>query len=528
MAKSMTQNVSYPSPHIGAFVLETLTLGMYGEPRHTLREYVQNSFDSIRAGLRTRDIKERGIVTIIINPDKITIKDNGLGVAADQAWKTLTSVGASKKDRQRDAGFRGIGRLAGMAYCDQLIFKTSFPGETTLTKVMFDCKKLLKAMAPDEGGDIELAQLLEDSIEFNQDDSGAEAGSHFFEVTLEGLANAPNTLTDPKQVQEYLSETVPVEFAEDWKRRHEIEANFKSFFGHSLETIDLFVETNGQQIKICKPYGESYSFAKGSAQLESIKFYHDDEGCYWGWIGYLSESAAVTDDATRGLRTRVRNIQVDGTELFEGLFTQVKQSYGRFTNYYVGEIHIEPERVIPNARRDGFEENAQWLSIKGRLIRNICQPLAKQAYAASQKSQTDVKKVVDDVDKLVEKSHRLAQSSSATYDEVVELMYSARQLRRKATAAMKIVGDLEEAAAAEGETKSELKGSALQEAARSMDNVESQARTLVGKFLEDDEKSAALRRRMREEIVKELLDIVNPLVDPGTYQKIRRKLMGRY
>ena len=29
---------SMPVPHIGAFVLETLTLGMYGEPRHTLRE----------------------------------------------------------------------------------------------------------------------------------------------------------------------------------------------------------------------------------------------------------------------------------------------------------------------------------------------------------------------------------------------------------------------------------------------------------------------------------------------------------
>jgi hypothetical protein len=41
-------------PHIGAFVLETLTLGMYGEPRHTLREYVQNSFDAIRAAQRTR------------------------------------------------------------------------------------------------------------------------------------------------------------------------------------------------------------------------------------------------------------------------------------------------------------------------------------------------------------------------------------------------------------------------------------------------------------------------------------------
>ena len=157
----MTDEVSKPDggdqtsgravPHIGAFVLETLTLGMYGEPRHTLREYVQNSFDAIRAAQRTRFLKDRGKVTISISPEAIKILDNGLGVPADQAWKTLTSVGASKKDRQRDAGFRGIGRLAGMAYCDKLIFRTTFPGETTLTEITFDCAKLLKAMGPDEG-----------------------------------------------------------------------------------------------------------------------------------------------------------------------------------------------------------------------------------------------------------------------------------------------------------------------------------------------------------------------------------------
>ncbi|UXN57538.1 hypothetical protein [Phyllobacterium zundukense] len=67
---------------------------------------------------------------------------------AEQAWNTLTSIGASKKDRQRDAGFRGIGRLAGMAYCDKVIFRTTFPGETALTVIEFDCAQLLKAMKP--------------------------------------------------------------------------------------------------------------------------------------------------------------------------------------------------------------------------------------------------------------------------------------------------------------------------------------------------------------------------------------------
>ena len=35
-------------PYFGGFVLETLTIGMYGEARNAIREYIQNGFDSIQ------------------------------------------------------------------------------------------------------------------------------------------------------------------------------------------------------------------------------------------------------------------------------------------------------------------------------------------------------------------------------------------------------------------------------------------------------------------------------------------------
>lgn len=512
------------TPHIGAFVLETLTLGMYGEPRHTLREYVQNSFDAIRAAQRTRFLRGRGKVTISIDTDSIVIRDNGLGVRADQAWKTLTSVGASKKDRQRDAGFRGIGRLAGMAYCDELIFRTSFPGETILTTVRFDCEKLLKAMSPDEGGDIELARLLSRSIRFDAEEDAADAADHFFEVTMRGLSNAPDSLTDATEVRQYLSETVPVNFEAGWEWRERIEADYKSYFGIPLETVDVFVKSDGDTKQVLKPYGNSYEHAKGTMELRTVDFYSGENGRYWGWVGRLSESAAVTDWQTRGLRIRVRNIQVDGTELFEKMFTQVKPSYGRFSSYYVGEVHIDAEQVVPNARRDDFEETSQWLDIKSSLMVNICQPLASDAYDASQKGQTNITKVVEDIDSLVDRSRSLADNSRTTYDQVVDLMNSAKRLRRRASSALKIVGDLDETKVDAGEPQAQ-RAAALQDAAKNVETIETQARMLIGRFLDEDERLTALKARLREELLQELLDVVNAFVDPGTYQKIRRQLM---
>jgi hypothetical protein len=510
-------------PYIGAFVLETLTLGMYGEPRHTLREYVQNSFDSIRAAQRTKFLAGRGRVDISINSEAITIRDNGLGVRAALAWSTLTSIGASKKDRQRDAGFRGIGRLAGMAYCDQLTFRTTFPGETLVSTVSFDCRKLLAAMDPDEGGEKELAKLLAEALTFEQRE-GAESEEHYFEVTLLGLHRAPEVLTNVDEICGYLSETVPVDFAPDWTHREAIEADYKSYFGSPMETIDVFVSSGGAETQIFKPYANTYERAKGTAQLESVKFQQGEENRYWGWIGYLSGSGAVTHARTRGLRVRVRNIQVDGTEILETLFANVKPSYGRFSAYYVGEIHIDPERVIPNARRDGFEETAEWIAIKKSLIWNVCDPLAKGAYIASQAEQTDVKKLVEQIRRLIESSQDLANNSRASYDQVVDMMNSAKRLRRRAAAALKFVADLDEAAVETEVNKSETTGKELEQATKDVESVESQARMLIGRFLDEDQRLSALKQRLRQEIIVELLDIVNAFVDPATYQKIKRQL----
>ena len=41
-----------PETQLGVHLLETITLGMYSEPLHCVREYIQNAFDSIRAARR--------------------------------------------------------------------------------------------------------------------------------------------------------------------------------------------------------------------------------------------------------------------------------------------------------------------------------------------------------------------------------------------------------------------------------------------------------------------------------------------
>jgi molecular chaperone HtpG len=499
---------------------------MYGEPRHTLREYVQNAFDSIRSARRLKNLTGAGKVTVTLATDLIKVRDNGMGVSKSQAYRTLTSVGASKKDRQRDAGFRGIGRLAGMAYCDTLIFETTFPGETTLTTVTFDCVKLLKAMDPDSGGDMELSTLLNSAITFAQNDEGATASDHYFEVRMSGLSHAPDNLKNHADVCAYLSETVPVAYDPTWRRAKEIEAGYRAYFGTAIETVDVFVAEGGVETQIYKPYGDHYEHANGETELEAIDFEQDADSRFWGWIGRTKEAVTITDWKTRGLRVRVRNIQVDGTQLVEKLFSEVKPSYGRLSAYYVGEIHIAPELVVPNARRDGFEEKDEWLEIRKDLVEGVCTTLALAAYEASRDKQQEITKVVKQVGDLKKTGARLTQNSKASYEQVVDLLTKARRIRRNATAALKVASSVDATLEEGKELGPNSNVGQLQDAAKDVEAIESQARMLIGRFMEDDEKIASLRARIRSELIEEVLAIVNAHVDPPTYQAIRRSLQA--
>lgn len=513
---------------IGAFVLETLTLGMYGEPRHTLREYVQNSFDAIREAKRSKQFTGKGAVRISYLKNEIRIRDNGAGVSASAAWDTLTSIGASKKDRKNDAGFRGIGRLAGMAYCEKLQFRTSFLGENEVSVITFDAAALLEGMDPDEGGAIELADLLSFNVKLDQSET-TNKETHFFEVALIGLGNAPEELTDVVNVEHYLRETLPLCYNSEWEQTSRILEEYHKYFGQEIPTIDVELISDNQETHLSKHYGDKYKYTKGLMNLDTIRFFdYDDSKRFWGWVGFMEEPGAITDKYTRGIRIRVKNIQVDGTEIFDELFRRCRPSYARFNSYYVGEFFINPSSIVPNARRDGFEETKEWASIKNNFVTNVCEPLAKDAYQRSRAAQEDVEKLLEKIEAYKIKSDSLAESSKATYDQVINLLHEAKSLRVKSQNSLKKISDADAVSADEGENEKQLLDS-LRSAIAIVKTAEDQAKSLIGSVLNNDvdERVQGLRERLRSEIVEEILDLLRPQLETSTYRWIASVLQKR-
>ncbi len=117
---------------VGKNFLENLTVGMYENSFTVYREFIQNSADSIDKAIASGLILEdEAVIDINIEYSKrrITVNDNACGIPMRQFKKKMTDVADSDKDRDIEKGFRGIGRLAGLGYCDRLVFRTSYKGE---------------------------------------------------------------------------------------------------------------------------------------------------------------------------------------------------------------------------------------------------------------------------------------------------------------------------------------------------------------------------------------------------------------
>lgn len=82
-----------------------------------------------------------------------------------------------------------------------------------------------------------------------------------------------------------------------------------------------------------------------------------------GWVAHHEYEGALPNDAlVKGLRLRTGNLQVGDNTLLEELFPET-----RFNSWAVGEIHVLDKKIIPNGRRDHFEQSAHYLNLLNHL-----------------------------------------------------------------------------------------------------------------------------------------------------------------
>lgn len=400
---------------VGKYTLESLTNGMYASPLDMYREYIQNAVDSFDMALNRKAVSiDKLRIDIDIDAEKklVSIKDNGCGISESNAAAMLLDIGNSQKSRSDFRGFRGIGRLAGLGYCDKLIFKTSYENEAVSTIVEFDARFLNELLIPGNSDGISINDVMERIVQIKK--ISESPSKSYFEVILEGVA-LEEGLTEGNAVKDYLIQHAPLSFDPRFKWQKTILEKVR-LAGYRIPQYHLFL--NGEEV--FKPYLDTFvsdRVKRAEEQIQDIrveKFERNGKLCAVLWYAQSNFYGTIIDNIIKGIRIRQGNILLGDKSSFNQFFKEE-----RFNGWMIGELHVVDKELIANSRRDGFEKNAafyelakllkEWTFRASKEIRHVSY---ERSLSSERKAIVEAERV-DDVNDLCTEQQELEYAFTA-------------------------------------------------------------------------------------------------------------------
>lgn len=404
------------SPVLGGELLRLVTAGMYDNPLDLYREYIQNTADAVAA-----QHPSTGSVSITIDPfrSQITILDDSTGIDPDEAIHRLMDLGRSPKDPFVDRGFRGIGRLAALAFAEELHFTTRTCADHPPIRVSWNARALRTL----DLARIDAKKAIQECTSTTLVSYG-EWPANFFQVNIDRVnRQAASTLLNEDAVRRYLGEVCPVPLAANFPLAKEI----LKFLASHTNYLVLDIRVNDDKHPIERPFKETIplteNFAAPFETLETrvIPRADADEAAAVMWLAHTSYAGSIPRNlGVRGLRARVGNLQIGNEHIFEHLFLEP-----RFNGWCVGEVHILDNRIVPNGRRDYFELGPHLRNLENH-IGAVAQEISVQCRRASSQ-RNKLRNLSTAIHRLKSAAH-LVRSGYLHEADAVELV--ARERRR--------------------------------------------------------------------------------------------------
>jgi molecular chaperone HtpG len=340
----------------GANIIESLTTGMYQDSKVIYREYIQNACDQIDKAVAEELLQaNEGKIEIWLEPQSnrtVVIRDNATGIPEGDFRRALGNIADSDKKIGKDKGFRGIGRLCGLAYCEELVFESKAKGESIISIMRCNAKEMRDLITEhNRGNKQEADSVLKKVFHFERKKDG-EIDDHYFQVSLKNINEENMDLLDAREIEAYLSFVAPVPYQNIFPFRKKIRDHAQSK-GSKID--EYCVKLDGKQI--FKGYTDRIKEQYEPEEIFNIAFkdLFDKDGnlLAWLWVGISKFRGALPKNTPmRSIRLRKHNIQIGNEDTLQRFFVE-----DRGHSYFVGEIFAVASELIPNSQRDYFNEN---------------------------------------------------------------------------------------------------------------------------------------------------------------------------
>jgi molecular chaperone HtpG len=356
---------------MGLRLLETLTSALYDDPIILFREYVQNSVDAYNHEVgndSTKAIKDFH-VNIVIGNNSIEIIDNGYGIPENEFFETMTDIGISKKSEYLDQiGFRGIGRLSAMPFCEELTFINKPQGSNECFKYTWEGEKFHELL--NKNTDVELSRAIDKITKSSQEPYDGNIADHFFKVLINHFNVEISDLVKQNEFKIRLEMMLPLNYNPKFTYQKELKKKYLEYMGEKIDKFSFCVKLNGDTL--FKPHANSDISESGIHYLE-IQYpskKKDNPGDHIGllWYTFDKKIEARKQNQLSGILVRSKNMLMgDNNALATAIFRNKDDNY--ITNYreltqtlqgVCGEMLLNSPQLKDNARRDWFriDENS--------------------------------------------------------------------------------------------------------------------------------------------------------------------------
>lgn len=344
-------------------VLEALTKGLYPDKRHVLREFVQNAFDGLLELRRVDKKAQLNPIELRIEPPSILIYDEGIGMS-EQLMRQYRYIGFSQKDPVQTVGFRGIGKMAGVAVAKRIIATSSRRGVPKRYEVVIDADGMFEVLKKQRNP--ALNELLGRFSEVKEKAERKDA--HYTAVELQEIRPDSESLYDFDDIRDYLRRTVPVPFDPACAYAAEVGARMRSYV---RDFFECELSLNGSQL--FKPYPAKVLPPQFIPVFES-----DEDGSSlvaYCWYVKNADKGQIDPKELSGLRYRLKNFAVGDPALPR---RDLWASTPERAFYFYGELHLLDSELVPTADRTDFEDNAGRERMYDRC-RRVSQQLNREA-----------------------------------------------------------------------------------------------------------------------------------------------------
>lgn len=343
-------------------VLEALSGGLYPDKRHVIRELIQNSYDGLHELRKNNPMEPLHPIEVKVEPPSIFIGDFGIGMSEKKAQE-YRYLGYSEKGRTEHAGFRGIGKYAGLAVAEKIIVDSSPYGIAERYQVVIHAGAMIEAVERDKNPPLE--RLLSQFTELTK--RPEDRNAHYTFVELHRIRKDAEALFEEQPLRGYLARTAPVPLSPEFRFSNEIHRRLAE---NIPDFLAVELRFNGEPIY--KPFMPN----SREPEYETVLFYDEKPDLLaYCWYCENAEKGQFEPKEDSGLVYRLKNIAVgDGQLTRRTLWRRTPER----AFYFFGEIHVLDPDVTPSSDRTDFEDNSARSRLYKRCVR-IASNLSRKA-----------------------------------------------------------------------------------------------------------------------------------------------------